>query len=95
MWPAHARINTRTSGFSPRRPAQSSRRSAQNLQTLKIRNTKKENGSDRLTRSASFQALHKWIERLCDPEENFCEALTPSFEQVDDPIAAYTLLLTV
>ena len=29
----------------------------------------------------SWQALHEWIEQLCDPEENFCESLRVQLER--------------
>ena len=29
----------------------------------------------------SMQALHEWIEQLCDPEENFCESLRARLER--------------
>ena len=29
----------------------------------------------------SLQALHEWIEQLCDPEENFCETLRLQLER--------------
>ena len=28
-----------------------------------------------------LQALHEWIEQLCDPEENFCESLRVRLER--------------
>ena len=28
-----------------------------------------------------MQALHEWIEQLCDPEENFCESLRARLER--------------
>ena len=28
-----------------------------------------------------MQALHEWIEQLCDPEENFCESLRVRLER--------------
>ena len=28
-----------------------------------------------------MQALHEWIEQLCDPEENFCETLRLQLER--------------